>query len=1600
MEFGILGPLEVRNERGEVAVAGGKTAAVLAVLLLHRNEPVSAERLAIALWGDEAPGGSSKTVQVYVSRLRKALGDPEILITTPAGYRLTLRADQLDAARFEALVRDGRHTLDQGEPAQASEVLRQALTLWRGPPLADFVSEPFAGAEISRLEEERLTALETRVEADLAAGRHADVVAELQHLVAEHPTREQLVAHLMLALYRCGRQAEGLEVYRDAYRVLLDDVGVEPGPRLRELHAAVLRQDPALDPPAPTELPELDPLIATPFVGRDRELAALRELWESARAGTGAIVAVTGARGSGKTRLTAELASAVHRRGAAVLSAAASEPASALFEAVARARESHAPTLLVLDDADEAAAEVRAELSQQLRAVAARPVLALVTGDDQDALADFGADATVVLSSLGREAVHEIALIYAPAFARDDIPDDSLLDASGGMPGHAHELAGEWARREAARRVNAVVGRAAAGRADLRMVESELADGVEALEATRERVARVEDSHERPVVCPFKGLASFEVADAPYFFGREQLVARLIARLVGAPMLGVIGPSGSGKSSVVQAGLLPALADGVLPGSEGWRQVVIRPGEQPMRALEAAAGVADAERFVLAVDQFEEVFTACRDERQREEFIDELVRLASRNGVVVLAIRADQYGHCTDYAELSALLAANQVLVGTMGRDELLRAVECPAERAGLRVDPALSSALLDDVEGEPGALPLLSAALLELWQRREGRRLTKAAYERTGGVHGAVARLGEDAFRALDADQQDTARGVLMALVTESSAGTVERRRISLRELEIERSDDVRRVVEVLTDRRLLTLSEGTVEVAHEALLREWPRLGMWIEEDRERIRIHRRLRSAAEDWLAHERNEDWLYRGSHLLEAGEWEEQGGPGLAGDEREFLAASRAYARRDRTAHRRRLGAVFGALVAALVAITLVAIEARHQRHDAEQQRNLTLSSQLGLEAERLVNSDPELGVRLALIALDTSRTDEAEVALRQATNAFYPYTELRADSVRASTAGYSRDGSRLVTGGADGVATVWDAATHRGIARLGAKHDVVGAARFSPGGDRIALGFADGAVLITDRSLSSPRELLEASDQPVASVAFSGDGRRVAAGLGDGTVRVLASNGSGEAQRLRGNADAVLGVDIDADGSRVVSAGADGSVRLWNVADGGTGSTVYAGDGESAERDVSFSPDGRRIMAAGDDGAIRFWDARTLVAEPTVDGEGRDLFAAAFSADGTRFAAGGQDGVTRVWSARGGPPVVVLRGQRSRVLDLGFGSTSNHIVSAAEDGTARIWDAGRTQSWANSAVTNNVDFSRDGRGIAAASADGDIRVWDPATGALQAHLDLPVSPAFGNFSPTENTMLIANLSPRARLWPISAKSARVAVRLPAGRAVWSADFDGTGDRIVYVDNKGAVVVRELASGNEVQLKGAPEKVSGVVFSADGRYVLGATDSDPVVWRVDRPSQPFSELKGHRGPVNEISIGPDDKMLTAGSDDTVRMWDPSGEPLVVMRGNEDELTTAIFTTDGTQVLSSGQDGSLRLYDADSGKQLAVLQSRGQLFDVAQSRDGAVATLGTGEVIRVFACDFCGSVDRVRRLALSRSPRQLTPGEKHQFLSAAG
>src|SRR4051812_20652570 len=325
MEFGILGPLEVRADGRALELGGPKPRALLAMLALHANRPVSAERVAVALWGEDTPPRAVKTVQVYVARLRKALGDPEVLVTTPGGYCLRVRPGELDAERFERSVPDGRRALAAGRGEDAAADLRAALGLWRGPPLAELASAPFAPAEIERLEEQHLAAVEVRVEADLAAGRHAELVGELQQLTSAHPWRERLHAQLMLALYRSGRQADALEAYQRAREVLVEQLGIEPGAELHDLHEAILAHDPALAAPPATGSRPLDgrdarraspgargdrtlPAPPNRTVGREHDLAVVGERLRSASV---RLLTLTGPGGVGKTRLALEAARAV-----------------------------------------------------------------------------------------------------------------------------------------------------------------------------------------------------------------------------------------------------------------------------------------------------------------------------------------------------------------------------------------------------------------------------------------------------------------------------------------------------------------------------------------------------------------------------------------------------------------------------------------------------------------------------------------------------------------------------------------------------------------------------------------------------------------------------------------------------------------------------------------------------------------------------------------------------------------------------------------------------------------------------------------------------------------------------------------------------------------------------------------------------------------------------------------------------------------------------------------------------------------------------------------------------------------------------------------
>jgi class 3 adenylate cyclase/WD40 repeat protein len=733
--------------------------------------------------------------------------------------------------------------------------------------------------------------------------------------------------------------------------------------------------------------PELDPIV--PIAGRDRELRWLRWHWRRASHGHGRTVVLSGPPGIGKTRLAAELATIAHDGGAAVVYV----PAARLADGPP-AQHVDAPTdrpvLTIVDDLDAAAGDAVSSIVEQAHDLAGRPGMFLVTHRREAppqliAVAERLAppEQRRTVGPIDSDAVRTIVALYA-GHAVEEAPIGDLLGESGGVPAAVHRVASHWARTAAAGRLGTSADRTAAGRRGLRDAEAALVGDVADLELARERdrlygAEAAEESGPEAgsrTICPYKGLAEFEAADADYYFGRERLIAELIARFVGGTFLGLVGDSGSGKSSALRAGLLPALVGGVLPGSGTWPQAIFRPGEHPVAellralaralpemtllvddpsaALDAAlAGLATGQRLVVVVDQFEEIFNATRDEAERSAFIDLLT--GERVGLrVIVSMRADHYGRCAAYPALARLLGSDQVLVGPLTSAEMAAVIEHPAHRVGLRVEPALTEALVADAGTEPGVLPLLSTALLELWQARDSGRLTLAAYRASGGLQGAIARLAEATFAGLDPHRQAVARALLLRLAGPGEGAELVRRRVPLEELDTEGDPVPGEVLGTLTAARLLTAGEGHVEVAHEALLREWPRLQGWLEEDAAGRQVRLHLIGAVADWQRRGRESGDLYRGARLAAALEWASEHQVELNAAERTFLDESRQASEREVERQRRmnrRLRMLLAGAAVLLVAVVVAGGFAVLQgQRAADEARNATAQKQLAQQA--------------------------------------------------------------------------------------------------------------------------------------------------------------------------------------------------------------------------------------------------------------------------------------------------------------------------------------------------------------------------------------------------------------------------------------------------------------------------------------------------------------------------------------------------------------------------------------------------------------------------------------------------------------------------
>jgi DNA-binding SARP family transcriptional activator/ABC-type glycerol-3-phosphate transport system substrate-binding protein len=1050
MEFRVLGPLEAWRDGRQLRLGSFKQRSLLAVLLINANHTVSADRIIDELWGDEAATDRQNALWVQVSKLRSALepdrerrSDGTVLLTRLPGYVLAVEDSGTDVWRFEQAMREGRSLLES-DPAAASLVLGEGLAVWRGRPYEDFLYESFAQAEVARLEELRLEAVELRVEADLRRGLAAELVGELQGLVHQHPLREQLTAQLMLALYRADRQAEALRAYAALRSRLGEELGLDPSSALQRLDAQIVSSDPDLD---------LRASAASPIGRLAIRGYELREpIGTTAHGTTYRAYQPAVGREVALTVIGPELANDV-----TFIRRFQSEA-----EMVAGLEHPHVvPLYDFWREPDGAYLVTRLFREGTLEeARRAGPLAA-------DAAATIVADVASALAPAHRRGVVHGRIGPATIF----VEDGRGFLGGFGVPSFGNDAAIDvfslgqllaWASDELPAAMTAVVERATATHPADRFADA--AAFAEALGAATDVTASSEDGlMSGELVNPYKGLHAFGEADAGDFFGRERLVERLLTRLgssgVAGRFVAVVGPSGSGKSSVVRAGVLPAVRSGAITGSTEWFVVQVAPGRHPfdelagaLRAIAVsapadlreqlttdAAGLSRVVRAVLpdersqlllVIDQFEEIFTLA-DAATCRRFLDALVRAVEdrRTRVrVVITLRADFYDRPLRHHDLGELLRRGTEPITVMSPDELRQAIEGPAARIGVRYEPGLVAQIVADVADHPAALPLLQYTLTLLFDQRDGGTIRLDSYRELGGAAGALVRRAESVYRALEPAAREATRQVMLRLVNvgDGDNDNVTRRRVLSQELVGLGDEQVPVILDTLARHRLVAFDRDaatrspTVEIAHEALFAEWDRLRGWISDCRQDVRRHRRLVQAAEEWRSERRASDFLLRGSRLDELALFAESGAMALTPSEREFLDASlterdaerrREREQQDREARLRRAGRrrtwLLRVSAAMLVVVTVVAAVAvsRQSGADRDDAARTEARRLAGLAAD-VSNDDPELAMLMALQSLATSAgadlpaLPEAEEALQWGINeagVTYPVADVGVD---------------------------------------------------------------------------------------------------------------------------------------------------------------------------------------------------------------------------------------------------------------------------------------------------------------------------------------------------------------------------------------------------------------------------------------------------------------------------------------------------------------------------------------------------------------------------------------------------------------------------
>ncbi len=1627
MQLDVLGTVRVHLDGEERGLGGPKPRLVLARLACSPGRPVPTDELVEAVWADDPPAEPLRSLQVYVSSLRGALEGID-LEHRDGAYVLHVDADRIDACRFTDLVERGIGLIPD-DPTGAAERLREALELWRGRPFGDLGDEPALASEVARLEELRLRALEGRLDADLARGHHDGLVAELRDLVDQHPLRERLREQLILALYRSGRQGEALEAYADARDLLAEELGIDPSPSLQQLHARVLRQDPALAGPTPTT-PAPGPGTASTD-GRNLRGYELLE-----RIGAGSVGVVYRAHQPSVDRevaikvirpeladdpgfvrrfeLEAQTVARLEHLHIVPLYDHWREPGAAylvmrwfrdgsLARSLRRGPWSLTPTVELI-------AQVASALGFAHRHgvthLDVKPANVLLDRDDNAYLSDFG-----IARSVGGPATTDAdgESTYLTPDHVDDAPLTTATDvfALGLLTFEVltgqHPYAGEPLDRSLRRVGDRPVPRVRQVRPELPERLDEVVRWATSLDpgsrpADPERFALAlreacgatpptTTSGPRPRRNPYKGLRAFQETDAHDFHGRDALVTRLLHELDRDPtarFVALVGPSGSGKSSLIHAGLLPALRDGALPGSEHWFVTTLQPGGAPVAELERALQEVatdvdrgsptatgddrivrmvervlpdDATQLLLVIDHLEQLFAPSVDGDEREAFTRGLHRAVHASGGrlrVVVALRGDYFDHALLDPSLGDLVATRTLPVPSLTSEELEQAIVAPARAAGLQPSREVVERVVSDVAHAPGALPLLQYALTELVERSPDETLTAEVYGAIGGVHGALARRAEELYASLDTAGEQVVRQVFLRLVEVDADGTLARRRVDRAEVVgLARDGGVEELVEAFGRHRLLTFDrdpntrDPTVEVAHEALLTAWDRLHRWIDDAADDLRLRQRLDRAVEEWEASDRRDDYLLTGNRLTDLEERVERSRLALTEAERGFLDASRAAeeerhrqerARREREEVLERRSAtrlravtvlsVIGALVAA--GLSALAIEQRQraetQREIAEVQEQVAVVRALAAQADNELTEDPERSILLAAEAVEVAQDAggealaAAETSLRRAIRS--SHLEYRLPS--GGDASIAPDG-RIATLGTDGTVTVWSPDSDESLVELDGQASSPVLA--DPGDERSLVTQVDGIDLSPDGS---------------SLVVADGDQR--------GAIRT-SSTGEIEVE-LEGR---IALPSFSPDGARVVGllvqdldAGFDAArtVGVWDTA---SGELLLRLEGHTTNvNDLAVAPDGGTVVTVNEAEGTWLWDLDTGETrwQARPGDEVPVTYSVAFHPDGDRLAVTTQDGPILLMDASTGDPAGRLTGHSTLPAGgLSFSDDGTRLVSSSQH-TVRVWDVEtgeqRVALRGHTALPNGAAFGPDRDRLVTSSPDGSTRIWDIGVAGgfelagLPIGLESPMS-LRTSFGPDG---AIATVSPSRTVRLVDVPELDPAGTLDAGHPIHIVEQSADGSVVATAAVRNAeappedwqdqVDVWETDDGERRHtIDGFDATHWGLALSRAGDVVATA-GADGLIRVLDtHGGREVFSYAHDLGQVYHVAFTPDDERLIVGAQDAGFLLDATtGEKLHDLEGVGDSVITSAVVDDDRLVVGD-VSGTVRLWDLEDG-----------------------------------------------------------------------